>query len=201
MIEGENFLIGHIPKTGGHALILMLLNAGIIIKHPFKRRKENKLFDGFNKHQTFENINTKKDLLLVIRRLPNWWLSYMWHQSKIVTINYKLRVEKKIIGHDASYENANNRGFLFLPEQMAYTVYPDYILNLYKKSWDIKWLRMENLSKDISVYLNRKIENVLKTNTSNPPTEYWTKNSLETLYKNNPEWTKLEQEIYETILQ
>lgn len=220
MIVHEKFLIGGIPKTGNHVLAVMCskikdlsVETAFQVSNDTNRARSTSRY----KHDTFTDYNIKgKQLVLVIRRLPSFWLSYMWHQSLSTIINEEQSVKKVGVGETYEKKWKQKKGFLFLPKIMCCSTYPDIILKSYAKGWpDIHWLRMEKLAGDfvklINKYHHRKVsvkeyiilKNLSKTDHSyskSYPNVYWNNETLSTLYKYNPYWKKLERRIYGAIL-
>lgn len=169
------------------------------------------------KHDTFADHDIKnKKLVLTLRRLPSFWLSYMWHQSLSTMINDKRGVSKVGIGETYEKKWKKKKGFLFLPKIMCCSSFPDTILYYYSKRWlkDIHWMRMEKLTTDFVRLLNKQhdrkitdkevevLKNLSKTDHSysrSYPDVYWDTDTIKLLYKNNPYWAKLEKSIYGDI--
>jgi len=199
MIISPEFAIAHIPKTGGHALAVMLYNAGVTIKHPFKIKSNKAFSTKRNKHITFSSKDLgERKLFVVIRRLPDWLLSYMWHQSKHTFMNDKNRVSKRKIGQSYHGKVRRSGGFLYLPTYACYSCFPDQILRKYCKGQNVTYLRMEYLIEDVESHLDIKLKDIGKYHSygKNLPSEYWPPESTKILYECNPFWATIEKRIY-----
>lgn len=210
MLETKDTIIYHIPKTGGHALGVMASRVPkLLIKSSFKIKGNRALSSGVYKHSTLSEVRDRgKRRIAVLRHLPTWLMSVMWHQSLHTVINSKGRVQKFGVGKTYFDEMKKRKGFLFLPEFACQTVYPDSILRQYL---DMNvYLRMENLAEDFIRHMNidpKYHDDIKQVSTGihgyeydHDPQHYWTKPAKETLYKNNPLWTNLEKEVYGHLL-
>lgn len=227
MIISEKFVIGHIPKTGGHALAVMLSKiSSLDFISPFaisKGRAKIVLKDE-TLHAPLESLDKhqidNKDIILVIRRLPAWWYSILWHHSIHTRINEKIGVEKYRVRdvYDSEFKQ-KQPSVLLIPEITCKTTYPDSKLHeiggnyLYRNK--TIWFKMETLAEDLLNYLidkNIKItgeETDLILNvghnhsykTCSARLRYYSNRDLEILYENNPLWSKVEQILYGNILQ
>lgn len=207
MIITQDYIIGHLPKTGGHALAYMMHKAGINFECPFEfNEKQSISIPTENKHKLFSELTKEeignKSLYLVIRKLPSWLLSYTIHQAKHYNINYKGNLEKTGILKTYSKEFKKKQIQILPPDFICYSILPDYILEQFLGSFSasIKFLRMEYLQKDFEKEFNIKlpsISNFHSYNTANYQ-KYWNKTTTKILRNNNPIWSDLQSKLYET---
>lgn len=178
----------------------MLSNAEYKLKDcPFSIVRGQIINSTEQKHVTFNKTDDAvlkgKTLFLVIRKLPDWWKSYLWHQSKHTYVNVSGNLAKD---SSLSYigENPKKRpGFLFLPKIHAHNTFPDIVLkeHIYP---NVKFIRMEYLIQDFSQYgINLKQIDKKKYSYS-PPEKYWNEESTSILYEHNPNWAAIDREFY-----
>lgn len=186
------------PKCGGHALAKMMSLIGIKYKSSFTV-VDGKIVDSGTKHIPFSSIdldlNTAKCYCL-IRRLDDWWKSFMWHQSKHIELNDKGNINKIT---EKSYTRGMKErpGLLLLPRYTCHSTYPDYLLNQITFPIQPNYIRMEFLHQDFYSYFDFDLPVVDQNTSYNPPERYWTKETREILYKNNPKWAEIEANLYE----
>lgn len=170
-----------------------------------------------------EEEKTVKDLILVIRRLPAWYYSILWHHSIHTKVNEKKGVFKFRVRdvYDAEFKQRNPT-VLLIPEITCKTTYPDFKLREvggkhlnHFTFQQVTWFKMETLAEDLLEYLQLKgievtgeqkklILNVKENHsykTRGPRLRYYSNADLEILYKNNSLWAGLEEKLYGNILQ
>lgn len=204
----DSFIIGHIPKTGGHILSVMLKELNIkVYNSPYKIKDKTAHSTDTYKHKTFNEVNTEgKDILLVIRRLPAWFFSIMWHNSVHYKLNEKHRFKKSGVGKTYDTYFKDKKPKFSPPKLMCYTTYPDMILKQNLAGYDpdkIIWLRMEYLEHDLLKYLNIKQDLGVDFRHSYTAYNkylrwynYWNPKSKVILHKQNPLWTSIQQKVY-----
>ena len=206
MIIHKDFLIGNIPKTGSHAISVMCKKAGLKFQCQYDLKGEIAYPTEANPHLTFEHQNTKnKDLILIIRRLPDYFFSIIWHSSIHYRFN-KLEKKERILegGNYTKDKKKLKQTFLYSSNILSYSIFPDYTLKIYTKEFldRIIWLRMENLTEDFAKYLKipvSKIETSHYHSYTNKQMirNFWTDEQIKTLYKFNPFWRKTEAIVYQ----
>lgn len=202
MFITDDFIIGHIPKTGGHALALMLTTAGIKPQEPFPFKiVDGKIIEGSEtKHIDFSHVEHKDvQYYLVLRKLDTWIKSIYWHYSKHFVLNNKGNFEKSGIGKSYHKKFKKVKGHLPPPQILAHSIYPDKTLDKFLSSTrkSIKFLRMEFIRKDIKKELNIDLPELpINTYSYAPPQKYWNNYALKLLYENNPKWASLERALY-----
>ena len=197
MLITSEYAFCHVPKTGGHALALMLAKAGFLFQHcPFTIENGNVIDSTNEKHKTFLDFEDRiagKKKVLIIRRLDSWWLSYMWHQSKHTFVNFKGNIEKT---QTRSY-TSKKQGHLLLPDITCWSCFPDMLLQKYVDSPLDYVLRMEHLREDLKEVLSIDCEEISRSKASySPPTRYWTDEARQILYRQNPYWANMEARHY-----
>jgi len=181
-----------------------MLEKVVSIEHPYKII--NGVAQGTDKpkHKTFDDIPWKerqyKRLFLVFRRLPNWMFSVIWQHMVHTKLNEKNRLKKTGVGRTYQPEFKFKFPILPPPELMCHSTYPDDILCKHYGPV-ITYLRMEYLLFDIFKHLNLVLKQIgyHHSYTENSPittAEYWNKEAILTLRKNNPIWTRVETELY-----
>jgi len=212
MIISKNYIIAHLPKTGGHALSLMLSKYpefGFEFDFNFIKNRATKKKDVVI-HRTFEDVEIKEQqLVCCIRRLPAWIMAINYHQSVHYKLNYKGRSTKRFKNETYSKVSqhwSNQNGFLSSASMAASSNYPDFILKSYlkiPKNKKIQWLRQEYLVKNISKLLRIKIKSVNRIHGyryDHTIKNFFFEHEVKRLYDNNPIWAKLEEKIYGSIL-
>ncbi|NIQ13917.1 MAG: hypothetical protein GTO02_05785, partial [Candidatus Dadabacteria bacterium] len=157
MIIGPNFIIGHIPKTGGHALAVMMTKAGVKIKHPFKIVNNRAFATDEPKHKTIEQLRQEnpdilnnRKLFLVMRRMPDWLFSVFWQFQVHTKLSAKGRLAKTGIGktYEAGFKLKDP--IIPPPELFCHSTYPDFVLKKHiPKLSFYRWLRIEHIKEDI----------------------------------------------------
>lgn len=206
MVIGEKFAWAHIGKTGGDAThkLFSFVPDLIIENDLFKGEKtEQGKLVGI-KHDTFQHRGIKNKLLLLnIRKLPSWVLSWAFHQliyKPLASKNYSCRFTKYILEHNE------------LPPDLCETTWGDDQIMRYTDNGNLRidrWFRMENLREDLIDFLStiRKITDKERASILNSPTKssmnynhdiknYFTKSQIKTLYEHNPLWAQVEYEYY-----
>jgi len=202
MFTFYNNAIAHIPKCGGHALAKMMSKAGINFKSPFVV-ENGKILDSGPKHQSFADFAFKADVkkFCLIRRLDDWWKSFMWHQSKHVKVNANGNMTK-ILEKSYSKKQKEREGQLLLPKYTCHSRYPDHLINQILGGEDlayIHFLRMEHLIADFHLQFQITLPPVPHTSSYSPPERYWNEETKKILYENNPLWAKLEETLYSKV--
>lgn len=209
MIISKDFIIDHRPKMAGHALAVMLDKAGVEFEHPFDIKGNKAVGTDEKKHVSFRELwETRPEVMdgrplySVIRRLPDWTLSILWHQSKHTMINENNRVAKWV-GESAYHSTSKERpGFLHLPDISACFCLGDASLKKYNfESQPINYLRMEYLRGDIKKHLNIKLAQSTRYHSYHEAIldHYWTDEARALLYRNNPMYAELEKEVYGSL--
>lgn len=219
MIETDRFLIGHIPKTGGHALAVIcdkIKYKFSNFKIPFEINAERARMNIKGTiHTYFHEVNiTNKILFSTLRRLPYWIYSMMWHQGIHTKLNHKggvYKYKKRDVYTDEFQAKAPN---LPLADFSCHTIYPDFILQPFLEGYEdqINWFRMEHLVPDLisnlkthlNINLNKlEIKKLLKSskeknsyNTAKNVLRYFSQENINTLYRNNTVWAKIEKQVY-----
>jgi hypothetical protein len=190
MVIGEKFAWGHLPKTGGEATRTMfdLFPELIVFADPVRTLEQ---YTSFKDRQ---EMVAGKQLVLNIRRLPAWILSHENHKARI-----------------PAYPHPKPDP-ISSPEQMASSTLPDQCLSNFTDNGRLsidRWLRMESLAEDLlelvmqltNVTDDRR-QRVLRIDHSNSldydhdPHHWFTRDRLERLYRNNPNWSTVEQAVY-----
>ena len=201
MIIGKDYVIAHFPKTGGHAMQEMFKNSNENVKYIF----------GKQKHITFKHYHesygpkdiTGKRLFIVIRRLPQWFLSFMWHQSKHSEIRNN-KVQKLSRGVPYTTPGKQAQGYLTNADIMCQCNYPDTkLFKHFDYDADITVLRQERLVRDLNKFVGLKLKDVPKSTfsySSDKPVSYWHPHQLNNLYSSNPFWSGIEEEVYGSLI-
>lgn len=214
MIIGNNFVWGHIPKTGGTSAekIFDIIGENTKIIH-IDRRKNVLKHDNFDIKQKRLKINLdqKRKRILNIRRLPIWVLSFANHKS------WKIPFTRQDVlnGRVNSLYPLDNMKVKTLEEAWRSTkVYnPDEFLEHFMCGRVDHWIRTEYLAQDTinvmanytklsknqkdrikKVYLNKRSYN------KNIKDWFQTKKEMKQIYDKNPLWSKVELEIYGNLL-
>lgn len=197
MIIWKDNIIGHLAKTGGNALNDMMLKANLNFFSDLHKPNKTRTFQDLS-----ENIIKDKTLYLVIRRLPSWWKSLLWHMGKHTKLD-KHNCPQKIKLPEFTYDEKfqKQKSFILKADLMCHSTFPDFHIQKHIKPFDtiIKYLRVENLQEDFEKYFDIKLPNISITKyTYMPPTDkrYWTEETKQILYENNPFWTNLEHSCY-----
>ena len=94
------------------------------------RAKSTPTYKHISFSEYFENRKYQnQDLILVMRRLPHWLLSFLWQQSLTTYINKDNKVAKRGQGETYANKWKDFKGFLYLPKIICHFTYPDYVLN------------------------------------------------------------------------
>lgn len=182
-LPDNNAVIDFLPKTGFHYSVECLKQLG----KRYNIIKDDILPD-YCKHY------------LVIRHLPDWWLSYMWHESKHVYMTHDNTVAKAGYGSEYSSAYKQRSGFLPLPRIASCSFYPDVLLMEHSID-NVVVLRQENLTEDWHTYFGYPLKTSMlgkKEYSYLPPDwkQYWSKEHIDRLYMNNWMWASLENETY-----
>lgn len=179
----------------------MLAKAGYKLKNcPFIIENGRIIKSNETKHNTLDSLDESllegKTLFLVIRQLPDWWKSFLWHQSKHTFINTEGNLAKNTGLSYLDSEARNRPGFLFLPKIHAHNTLPDKILAQHYCFESINLIRMEYLIEDFSQY-GIELPSMTKLRYSySPPEKYWTEETIKILYEHNPNWAAIDQKFY-----
>jgi hypothetical protein len=189
MIIGHDFVWGHLGKTGGDAtLALFRLFPRLIVKADAA--------DTHAKHATFlarQDQLAGKRLLLNIRRLDAWIVSYAQHRAK-----WGLYPNKPMP--------------LWTADEMADSTFPDHALSGFLQGGKFKidrWLRTEYLRwdflgfvseiTDVTAHERQQVLSMPSINAmkyDHDLRHWFTADQRERLYKNNPIWAGIEREVY-----
>lgn len=196
MIWTPYFTIGHIGRTGGDSLMIMLCATLDIADPRTGKATEPNLkvtaIYGDNKHRPFDGSEPCR--VLGIRRLPSYVMSIRNHMA----IN--ARVEPWDGAFCCQLKNADD-------ELKRFTHYWKYSID--------RWIRAEYMRDDVAKLLTEfykerfttKMKAVLynvvtkdKLPYNRNVYDFFTEEQLITLYRNNPIWADYERELYGTTL-
>lgn len=190
MVIGQQFVWGHLGKTGGDAtlhlfrffpeLIVSADDAGTNAKH--------RAFT-----DSLEAIRGKV-LALNIRRLPSWILSFAHHRAKC--------------GLYPDYKSLP----LMTTEEMTKCTEPDQLLSIFTGNGRLRidrWLRMEYLKSDFLGFISEFTKvtptqrmSVMQTGLINASDyehklgHWFNAEQLKLMYASNPIWAEIEQRVY-----
>jgi hypothetical protein len=190
MVIGHHFAWGHLGKTGGNCtLALFRLFPRIVITS-----------DNTNtpmKHATFKMRESQvcgKRLVLNLRRLDAWTLSFAQHRSKY--------------GRPPDHRPTP----MWSPDEMADCTLADQMLSNFFDGGRFKidrWLRTEFLTSDFLSFVSELTEikpyerevalrlGKINAGDYDHDLQKWlTPEQRERLYRNNPIWAELERELY-----
>ncbi len=193
MIIGEQFVWGHLPKTGGDATeCLFRLFPGLVM-----------YADGPGTNDKHASFHARRDqtlgkaLALNIRRLPSWMLSYAHHKA-----SRGLYPEYRPLPMNTA-------------EQMAESSVADATLSAltHEHTYHVdRWLRMEFLSSDFLIFISsftdvspeqvRLIQGspqVNATSYTHEISEWFSSEQLTQMYANNPAWAHIENGEYGSL--
>jgi hypothetical protein len=190
MVIGERFAWGHLPKTGGDAaLALFRLFPRLLVRADDST--VNAKHDLFSAHE--EEVRGKL-LVMNIRRLPSWILSWAQHRARR--------------GIFPKYKPLP----MWSPAEMADSSEADARLNLYLANGRFevdRWLRTEYLRSDFLEFISeltpisederRQILELQLVNAlryEHDVRRWFTDEQLERMYKNNPLWTSIEERAF-----
>jgi hypothetical protein len=193
MVIGEKFAWGHLPKTAGNATFGMfrLFPELVVFADPTNTQA---------KHSSFgerEDQVAGKLLVLNIRRLPAWMLSWAQHQ---VRMGFKKGEPRQMF---SPYEMANrqraDRTLLGLTNGGRFEIG--------------RWLRQEHLAGDfldfVSGYTSvneeqrREVIELGRRNAFNYDhrvAHWFTDEHVRMMYENNPLWAETERQVYGDLL-
>lgn len=186
MVIGEDFVWAHVPKAGGEATNAMFrLFPDLVIEIDEAHKP--------GQHRRFQDLGPDaetKDLVLNIRRLPSWILSW------------------------SLYVGSRKRGVdpFMSPFEMAASRRPDRVINNYTQHGEYAishWLRMENLPNDFLAFVgtrrevtDEELSGVTGTERVNEMAydrnlHHWFSSAhIELMYDRNPRWRELEEDLY-----
>jgi hypothetical protein len=191
MVIGTSFAWGHLGKTGGEATARMfaVFPELIVFADPPSVPEQ---------HTSFTERTTDvegKELVLNIRRLPAWMLSY--------------QVWKSRWGVDPDYEPQT----MASPYEMAQSDIADQHIAHFTANGRLtidRWLRMEYLAPDFLTFIADRTEvsperreQVMALGSVNALTydhelQHWfTPAHIALMYRNNPRWAAVESSLYE----
>jgi hypothetical protein len=184
------FAWGHVPKTGGDFTLALFHLFPELIEHadPVTSDDKHALFPARTE------ALAGKVLVLNVRRLPAWILSYAQHRSKF-----------------GEYPNYTPLGMLS-PDEMSSLPLADEHLNNFTGNGLLtidRWLRVESLVEDflaliagfIEVSTERRlaVEQLKPVNTQHYDRhlDHWfTREQISAMYRSNPIWASVESEVY-----
>lgn len=186
MVIAERFAWGHLPKTGGDATLCMFHYFPKLVTFADDRRAESK-------HAPFASREAEvRDKLLVlnIRRLPAWTISWFQHQFRY-----------------------NGRP-MPSPREMSESTMGDQMVSLFADHGRFnigRWLRMENLSQDFLSFIGEytqvpdavaeKINSfgIVNATAYDHSVEHWfNARQVARIYASNPLWASIEELVYES---
>lgn len=178
------------PKTAGDATLAMFKVFPGLIQFAHARDTNDK-HARFLKHE--KEIEGKL-LIMNIRRLPSWILSFAHHKSQ-----YGLYPERKPLPMDSS-------------EEMARSAAPDRLLHSFMAEGRFNvgaWLRTEHLADDFLELISqftevrqdqesqiRNLERVNQLKYDHELERWFTRDQVFRMYLVNPLWTSVEQGVY-----
>jgi hypothetical protein len=190
MVIGKDFAWAHLPKTGGDATLSMFRVFIDLVE--FADRE-----DSNDKHAHFRSRAQRirgKLLVMNIRRLPAWALSRAQHVSRR--------------GVYPDYEPLPMARL----DELADSSFPDSRLMLHTDNgwfWPDHWLRMETLAadfidfvsglRDVSDTERKRVTALGPVNAAKYDHEiasWFTPEQVQRMYRNNPSWATVEQEVY-----
>lgn len=194
MVIGEHFAWGHLVKTGGDSTARLFQLFPALIVHA-DSLDENCKHDSFGARR--EQIEGKT-LILNIRRLPTWILSYAHHVAQFG-------------GYPDYRPIPLARGLKVLTEQNIADLHLIDITGQEEYSVD-KWFRLESLKDDFLDFIRtethvshrkrRRIRLAPSSNTQHyrRDIDYWfDAESVEQMYQANPIWASIETKVYGDI--
>jgi hypothetical protein len=194
LIIGEQFAWGHLPKAAGDTTLQMFGIFPELVLHADPA-------DGNDKHALFKaraDLLSGKLLMLNIRRLPHWILSYALHVSSRGTY--------------PDYRPSP----MMSPQEMAQCRLADEMLERFTDygRWGIGyWLRTEYLAGDFLHVMRRfadvsddratRVREIAAANTlayDRKLGHWFTLRHIEEMYERNPMWAGLERSVYGHLL-
>lgn len=194
MVIGKTFAWAHMPKTAGDMTLRLFHMFPQLLVHADPRNTNDK-------HARFRDRNPEikgKSLLLNIRRLPSWMLSYAHHKAR-----RGLYPEYTPLSMDSPY-------------QMAYSDMADRTLHAYTDGGRYtidRWLRAERIVDDFLVFAESLIEidveqmkriegtEPVNTNSYDKELDHWfTPRLVEQMYARNPTWAAIEAQVYGNLV-
>ena len=188
MVIGERFAWGHLPKTAGDATLKMFHMFPHLVEfaHDAASREKHTVFP------ESEHDLEGKLLVLNIRRLPHWVLS--WYQQRA----------------------RHRKEPLAAPVDMARTTVADRFLNRFTGDGRLtidRWLRTEFLAQDFLGFVSEltevspaeraKLESlgvIHRMEYDHDLSNWFSEELIESLYGHNPIWTEVERDVYGSIL-
>ena len=190
MVIGERFAWAHLPKTGGDATLGLFQLFPDLILHADARGTNSK-------HDSFQAREAEirgKLLTLNIRRLPAWMLSLAQHEAK-----HGLYPDYRPLP-------------LACADEIAERTSADAMLREFTSCGRLpidRWLRTEHLRQDFLAFLRefttlskeqvRLVQRAPMVNAmryDHNPRHWFTEEQIRRMYRNNPLWAAIEQEVY-----
>ncbi|MFZ0430192.1 MAG: hypothetical protein WAO20_18890 [Acidobacteriota bacterium] len=191
MIIGERFVWGHLVKTGGDSTARLFQLFPALVVH-CDSANDNHKHDPFGARP--EEVRGKA-LVLNIRRLPSWVLSYAHHVAQFG-------------GYPDYRPIALAKGLKVLAEQNIADLHLDDMTSRNQYPVD-RWLRLEHLKSDfldfvqtqirVSVWKRARISLARKRNIQRYRSDvsYWFDGeAIKTMYEANPRWASVERKVY-----
>jgi hypothetical protein len=193
MVIGEKFAWGHLPKTAGNATYGMfrVFPELIVFADPTNTQAKHASF-GEREEQVAGKL-----LVLNIRRLPAWMLSWSQHQVRM------------------GFKNGEPRQ-MFSPYEMAKRRRGDRTLRQLTNDsrFEVgRWLRQEQLAEDFLEFISAYTEVSAEQRTEvvelgrrnafdydHEVAHWFTDEHVRMMYENNPLWASVEREVYGDLL-
>jgi len=218
MILTDNFLYIHKGKTGGDKFHqLMNINKVFISSIRYQSYWPNELGQNINPNKHYEYWASRRllgtvidslDIIFSFRKLSSWLLSFANHHL------YDLYIDDSVA---LKHINAQlNKGLIpkhFMKNRIdsGVDIYDDWTWMFADSFWNTyhqikvrpKFIRQEYLLKDFNNKVAIPYYNMALSEWTNTQINAFDKsdspfkiNDTETIYRNNPLWTKLEKELY-----
>lgn len=194
MIIGEDFVWGHLGRTGGHATRTLLLQVPEIIR--FYHTRDEHGVEG--QHMRFPAAVERglvdleqHELVMGVRRLPSFIMSFHWFHY---------------LGGNKGHSNRPTADAMARSQQgdqelREFTADGQYGVDI--------WFRMECLRDDVLAFLSRRVElsaetiRRIMTAPTDSPLGYdhdfyrtFSVDQIQSLYENNPLWSSVEKRVY-----
>jgi hypothetical protein len=216
VIYGEKFVWGHIPKTAGSSTADMFLLFPSLIKYynghtpiPKKHKHIGIQHAGFN--YMAENLGkdfSNKKKILNIRPLPYWILSWCFHFDTYGLNNIKQPFDEEQYEflRQGKIKQIHSDGKLFKihtgdewlasfsSHEVDYWIRTDYLAeDFIKVASNFTEIDEDRKKKIKSIKANVNVKNKKYKKNLN---EWFTQEDINTIYKNNPAWSKIEEKVY-----
>ena len=223
MVITDNYLIGHIPRTGGHTLTLLYKNL-LLPEYQISATLDN--IGDHDKHRPFSALspssNAHKEYVLTLRRLPSLIMSWMvmcagrlthdqpkvtrggiWPDYQPMPVIPKAAVLDKSISlagyHFAMLPDVLLRGFL--PDQISFAIRLEHFLDDLHQFL----LTREHLTVGKDIFRTKATH--LLSSTPKQPLQYnkdvfrfFETHEVRRMYNNNPLWSNVERRFYGALL-